>query len=106
MKNATTNRAYRRRLGLRQKQNRDLYRELREHFEIMPEYTGWFWWKRMTGYVVYVLKVEGASCAAPMGSLGHVVEYPISDVCPTKFSAYRWLLHNVCDYNDLGHFIY
>lgn len=106
MVNEIAKRAYRRRLSVRQKQNRGLYQERRCSFDILAKYEGWLWRKRLVGYVVYALKVVGASCAAPMGSVGSLVDYPISDVCPTKFSAYRWLLNNVRDYDDLSHYVY
>jgi hypothetical protein len=100
------NRSYQRRLAIRRKSERDLYRERRQYFEIQPEYKGWFWKKRLIGYVVYVFRVEGWSMAASYGSVGTVVEYPISEIQPTKFAAYRWILNNVCDYDDFCSFVY
>lgn len=84
----------------------DLYREKREQFEIVEVTSGFFRWKKSLGWVVNVLRVEGASCAAVGGSLGYIVEEQISDILPTKFAAYRWLSENVQDYNDLNFFLY
>jgi hypothetical protein len=54
---------YRRKLAARRKHLKELYVERHEYFEVNPEYKGWLWWKRVVGYVVYVLRVEGAAWA-------------------------------------------
>jgi hypothetical protein len=84
----------------------EIYNEKRNHFETDEVYKGFLWWAKPVGWVVNALVVEGASCAAPGGSLGYLVETEISPILPTKFAAYRWLAENVQDYSDVSHYIY
>jgi hypothetical protein len=84
----------------------DVYTDRRTCFEVEPIYKGWFKWRNLTGWVVNALRVEGAMCAAVGGSMGYVVKDPITEVLPTKFSAYRWIIENIRDYEDIAHYLY
>jgi len=95
-------RSLRRSIALRASED-EVYNEKREYFSILPVYKG-FWKPKLVGWCVNSIKVEGASCAAPGGSIGYIVEYEISPVFPLKFSAYRWLAENVQTFEDLYHF--
>lgn len=86
---------------------RDLiYNAKREHFEVEELFSGFLWWRKFEGWVVNVLRVEGSSCAAVGGSLGYIVPETISDVFPTKFGAYRWIVENIQDMDDVDFYIY
>lgn len=84
----------------------NLYDDLREFFEVAPVYKGWFRWRRVVGWTVNALHVEGASGAAVGGSLGYMISETISDVLPTKFSGYRWILENIQDDDDLYYYLF
>ena len=81
----------------------EVYNEKREFFEVNPVYKGFFR-KKLDGWIVDALVVEGDCCAAPGGSIGYVVPMEASPLFPTKFSAYRWIVNNIKDYDDVYYY--
>ena len=94
-----------RRSIIRRERRDEFYKDRRLYFEVQSHYSGWFK-KKLEGWVVVALRVEGSSCAAPMGSFGYIVEDDISPLFPTKFGAYRWIVENIVDDEDIDHYIY
>jgi hypothetical protein len=105
MNRNTPSRKLRKSLALREHRD-EVYTDKRIKFEVKEVYKGFLWWAKPAGWVVNVLRVEGACCSAIMGSIGTVVPHEISPVLPTKFAAYRWLAENIKDWQDVNHYLY